>query len=300
MPKEYGDQRGTRRYNVRDFQLYWTPSGLLSFLSAGKQAKNKLPVVNFSVGGAQFLSAKDLPRGERVRIHLSGPILPDAMAVEAEVCWSRQIPRRSAYRVGVRFTTKASRQEKFQELEARLGDMTIRLRCAGCGTPFSVKKSFEGEAGRCPRCKAVVEVREEELLPELPEEKKTVEEKPGAAAPGPVASGGLSKAMTLFIRSTIPSRLHLELIQHFTKRPSGQVFGVSELAMLVSVPEPRVHATLKEMTARGVLKELGAKTFNYDPSPDAKRKIAELASLLGNPLRRSEVLAAVLACEKGK
>jgi hypothetical protein len=300
MARDYGDQRGTRRYNVRDFQLYWTPGGLLSFLSAGRQAKSKLPVINFSVGGAQFLSAKDLPKGERVRIYLSSPVSPEPMSVEAEVCWSRQLPRRSAYRVGVRFSSGASRsREKLQELEAKLGDMTIRLRCAGCGTPFSVKKSFEGEAGRCPRCKAVVEVRDDELLPELPEEKRASD---GSASSSvlPVAASGVSKPVTLFIRSAIPSRLHLQLIQHFAKRPAGQVAGVSELALLVSMPEPRVHSALREMAAQGILKEIGDKTFNYDPSPDAKRKIAELATLLTNPQRRTEVLGLVLEAEKAK
>ncbi|HOX05971.1 MAG TPA: PilZ domain-containing protein [Planctomycetota bacterium] len=301
MAKDYGDQRTSRRYNVRDFELYWTPGGLLSFLSAAKQAKNKLPVVNFSIGGAQFLSAKDMTQGERVRIHLVNPVLAEPMVLEAEICWSRQIPRRSAYRVGVRFTSDSSRnRDKLQELEAKLSGMTIRLRCAGCGTPFSVKKSFEGEAGRCPRCKAVVEVREEEILPELPEEKRAAEDKPGPAAARPVSGAGISKTIDGFIRTSVPSRLHLQLIQHFAKRPAGQVAGVSELAMLVTTPEPRVHAALREMVSQGILKELGAKTFNYDPSPEAKRKIAELATLLNNPQRRSEVLAVVLDAEKNK
>jgi phage FluMu protein Com len=299
MAKDYGDQRGTRRYNVRNFELYWTAGGLLSFLSASKQARNKLPVINFSVGGAQFLSAKDMTKGETVRIHLTNPALGEPIVLDAEVCWSRQLPRRSAYRVGVRFTTGSSRsRDKLQELEAKLSDMTIRLRCAGCGTPFSVKKSFEGEAGRCPRCKAVVEVHEDELLPELPEEKRASDDKAVVGAPVPVAGAGLSKTMSTFIRTVIPSRLHLQLIQHFAKRPAGQVAGVSELALVVTMPEPRVHQALREMAAQGILKEMGAKTFNYDPSPDAKRKIAELASLLSNPMRRSEVLAVVLDAEK--
>ena len=299
MAKDYGDQRGARRYNVRHFELYWTAGGLLSFLSAAKQGRNKLPVVNFSVGGAQFLSAKDMRKGETVRIHLTNPVLAEPIALDAEVCWSRQLPRRSAYRVGVRFTTGSSRsRDKLQELEAKLSDMTIRLRCAGCGTPFSVKKSFEGEAGRCPRCKAVVEVHEDEILPELPEEMHAAAEKSAGRAPGVPGGGSISPTINTFIRSALPSRLHLQLIQHFAKRPAGQVAGVSELALVVSMPEPRVNQALKDMTAQGILKEIGAKTFNYDPSPDAKRKIAELASLLNNPMRRSEVLAVVLDAEK--
>lgn len=298
MPGEHADQRGARRYNVRNFELYWTPSGILSFLSAPKQSKNKLPVINFSVGGAQFLSAKDFPKGDRVRIHLAGPMQAETVALDAEVCWCRQIPRRSAYRVGVRFTGSASKsRERLQEIEARLGEMVIRLRCAGCGTAFSVKKSFEGEAGRCPRCKAVIEVREEELLPELPEEKRVAEERPSPSQQAIVAPG-ISKPVANFIRAAIPSRLHLQLMQHFAKRPSGQVAGVSELALLVSMPEPRVHAALRDMAKQGILKELGAKTYNYDPSLDAKRRIAELASLLTNPGKRTEVLAVVLDAEK--
>jgi len=145
-----------------------------------------------------------------------------------------------------------------------------------------------------------VEVHEDEILPELPEEKRADDEKAGGrgAGAGGGAGGSLSPTINTFIRAAIPSRLHLQLIQHFAKRPAGQVAGVSELALVVTMPEPRVHQALKEMTAQGILKELGAKTFNYDPSPDAKRKIAELASLLNNPMRRSEVLAVVLDAEK--
>jgi len=298
MPGEHADQRGTRRYNVRSFELYWTPSGILSFLSAPRQSKNKLPVINFSVGGAQFLSAKAFPKGERVRIYMAGPTQAEPVALDAEVCWCRQIPRRTAYRIGVRFvTSSAKNRERLQEIEAKLGEMIIRLRCAGCGTAFSVKKSFEGEAGRCPRCKAVVEVRDEELLPELPEEKHAIAEQPTASQQA-IAVAGISRGMINFIRAAVPSRLHLQLAQHFAKRPTGQVAGVTELALLVSMPEPRVHAALRDMTAQGILKELGAKTYNYDPSADVKQRLAELATLFNNPGKRPEVLAVVLDAEK--
>jgi hypothetical protein len=293
------EHRSSRRYNVRNFELDWTAGGLFSFLGVGGQARSKLPVVNLSVGGAQFLSARDLPKGEKVRIQLFNPMLTEPLALDAEVCWSRQLPRRSAYRVGTRFTAGPPRsRDRLQELEARLSDMIIRLRCDGCGTPFSIKKGFEGQAGRCPKCKAIVEVRDDEVLPQLPGERRASEKHAAAGAPGPAVGAGLSRPIDAFIRSAIPSRLHLQLIQHFSKRPAGQVVGVSELAFVVSMPEPRVYAALKEMAAQGILKEIGAKTFNYDPCPDAKRKIAELASLLNNPVRRTEVLAVVLDAEK--
>jgi hypothetical protein len=299
MAKGRDEHRSARRYNVRNFQLDWTAGGLFSFLGVSGQGRNRLPVVNFSVGGAQFLSAKDLPRGERVRIHLFNPILTEPLALDAEVCWSRQLPRRSAYRVGARFTIGSPHsRDRLQELEARLSDMIIRLRCDGCGTPFSVKKHLEGRAGLCPKCKAIVEVREDEILPQLPEERRAADDKAAFGAPGPAVGVGLPKPIDAFLRSATPSRLHLHIIQHFSKRPAGQVVGVSELAFVVSMPEPRVYAALKEMAAQGILKEIGAKTFNYDPCPDAKRKIAELASLLNNPVRRSEVLAVVLDAEK--
>jgi predicted Zn finger-like uncharacterized protein len=297
MAKDLADQRGSRRYNVKDFELYCTPSGLLSFLG-GPKGGGKLPVVNLSVGGAQFLSVKEFKNGEHVRIHLSGPLQSEPVDLEGEVCWCRQIPRRAAHRVGVRFVSGASRgKDRLQELEAKLGDLTIRLRCPGCGTAFTVKKRHEGEAGRCPRCKAVIEVRDEEALPELPEEKRVaaVEERPSQQVLTPA---GISKGVVNFIRDTIPGRLHLDILQHFAKRPPGQLAGVSEMSLLVSMPEPRVHAAMRHLATRGILKELGAKTYNYDPGPDAKRRIAELATLMTNPAKRSEVLAVVLDAEK--
>jgi hypothetical protein len=66
------------------------------------------------------------------------------------------------------------------------------------------------------------------------------------------------------------------------------------------VEEKKVRAALRELVNRGVLKEIGVKTFNYDPVPAARKHLAELASSLSSPNKRSEVLAVVLESETGR
>lgn len=303
MASGSGDQRRAKRYNVKNFELHCFQGGVLSMLGAPRKI-GTLPVVNFSVGGAQFLSHREFASGDRVKVRLSGPMQAEPVELDGEICWCRQVPRRSAYRIGLRFVAPGvASQGRLHLLEAHLGELTIRLVCPGCGAAFAVRKRFEGQVGRCPKCRATVEVMDEELLPELPEEKQVFQEKARAEsrkvpAVSPLAPN-VNRVLAAFIATSISSRTHLEVIQHFAKRPAGQVAGVSELSMILTVPEPRMRAILRELAAQGILKEIGAKTFNYDPSPDAKRKIAELATLLANPSRRAEVLALVLEAEKG-
>jgi Zn-finger nucleic acid-binding protein len=219
------------------------------------------------------------------------------------VCWCRQVPRRTAFRIGVRFMAPGvANQGRLSLIEAYLSDLTIRLVCPGCGAAFSIKKRFEGQVGRCPKCRSTVEVLDQENLPELTEEKRASEEKAKAdSRRGPVKSSvapNVPTGLVAFIDTVLHSRMHMEIVQHFVKRPQGQVAGVAELAMLLTAAEPRMHAALRELASRGVLKEVGARAFCYDPSPEVKRRMAELATLMASPARRSEVLALVLEAEK--
>ena len=63
------DDRRNRRYNVRNFELFCSEGGFFASLLRQK-AGERLPVVNFSVGGAQFLSNKKFSEGQRLKIHL--------------------------------------------------------------------------------------------------------------------------------------------------------------------------------------------------------------------------------------
>lgn len=299
MVKAPSDQRRARRHNVKNFQLCCSQVGLLSFLSKAQES-DSLPVINISLGGAQFLSSKKFGNGQRLRIRLASALEPEPVTLEAEVRWCQQVPRRGAFRVGVQFVAPESpSRQRLQELEARLGELTIRLLCPGCGAAFSVKKRFEGSAGLCPKCKTSIEVCDEERLPELPTEKAASDasRRSRSAVPVPGAAG-LSPALSKFIRTAMPTRSHLDVVQHFARRPAGQVAGIGEISLTLALPEPKVHAIMKDLVASGVLKEIGVKTFNYDPLPEAKRCIAEVATLLTNPAKRSLVLALVLDAEK--
>jgi DNA-directed RNA polymerase subunit M/transcription elongation factor TFIIS/Tfp pilus assembly protein PilZ len=300
MAKTTKEERGTRRYNVRNFELYCSEGGFFSQLF-GQKRGNKLPVVNFSVGGAQFLADKKFTEGEKVRINLYVPATPEAVQIDAQVCWCQQVPRRGAFRVGVRFSSSArKRSGELQEIEAKIGSLTIRLLCPKCKSALSVKKKYEGSQARCPKCKTPISVADPESLPELVSEKKQsgVAPKDGSSARASYAS--LRPAFVHFLRSTIRSRMHLDVVKTFAKTERGQVAGSSELAVQFKVSERKMREALRELVNRGVLKEIGVKTFNYDPTPDVRRHLAELASSLGNAGKRSEVLAVVLEAEKKK
>ena len=48
---------------------------------------------------------------------------------------------------------------------------------------------------------------------------------------------------------------------------------------------------------RGVLKEIGIKTFNYDPAPGPMRDISDLLEALASAARRSEVMSLIIKTE---
>ncbi len=300
MAKKAKDERKARRYNVRNFELYCSSGGLFSQLFKPK-AGSKLPVVNFSVGGAQFLADRKFKDGEKLRINLTVPATPDALALDAKVCWCQQVPRRGAYRVGVKFRRSAQKSSgQLQEIEAKIGSLTIRLLCPQCKSSLSVKKKHEGSQARCPKCKTPIEVLEVETLPELGAEKAeaSAEKSEGAESKG--AYGNLRRPFVHFLRSTVTSRLHLDVIQTFAKTQRGQVAGSKDVAELLGISERKAREVLRELVTRGVLKEIGVKTFNYDPVPAARQYLAEMATALNSPAKRSEVLAVILKSEGKK
>jgi DNA-directed RNA polymerase subunit M/transcription elongation factor TFIIS len=298
MAQAHKDERRARRYNVRNFELYCSEGGLFAKLFRSKSSE-KLPVVNFSVGGAQFLSDKRFNEGKKLKIHLRVPTAPDPLPIDAQVCWCQQVPRRGAFRVGVQFA-KASGQseEALHQIEAKIGTLTIRVLCPKCKSALTVKKKYEGSQARCPKCKTPVKVWEPEKLPELDSEKKASTEEAAEKGEAKATYGHLRRPFVRFIKSTIPSRLHLDIVQHFAKSGRGQVAGSRDLATQLGVSEKKVRAALRELVNRGVIKEIGVKTFNYDPVPAARQHLAELATSLTSPGKRSEVLAVILESEK--
>jgi DNA-directed RNA polymerase subunit M/transcription elongation factor TFIIS len=204
--------------------------------------------------------------------------------------------------VGVRFGGSARKSaDRLHEIEAKIGSLTIKVICPQCKATLVVKKKHEGSQARCPKCRAPIDVREPEVLPELEAEKQAAQEH-RAAAEAAVGTSytSLSRPFVHFIRSTIRTRTHLGVIQHFTKGDRAQVAGTRELSMLLGVGERDIHEILRELVTRGVLKEIGVKTFNYDPVPAVRRHLAELATCLAAPEKRSEILAVILESEKKK
>ena len=298
MAKSQKDERSTRRYNVRSFELYCSEGGIFSQLFKTRSS-GRLPVVNFSVGGAQFLADKRFKEGEKLRINLSVPATAEPLPLDAQVRWCQQVPRRSAYRVGVKFSRSASRKGgKLQEIEARIASLTIRLLCPRCKSALSVKKKYEGSRARCPKCRTPVDVVEEEALPELESERGVASGGNSDGAGEKKGYGNLRKPFVHFLRSTIRSRLHLDVVQLFSRAERGKIAGSREVAEELGVSEREVREALRELVNRGILKEIGVKTFSYDPVPASRKHLAELASALKSADKRSRVLAVILEAEE--
>jgi len=298
-------ERHSPRHSVKGIRLNYSKGGLLSFLSKGS-AGQELPVVNVSTDGLQFLAGKAFAVGERLKIHVAGLAPGEPIDVECEVRWCRRVPRRAAHRVGVMFLAEdPGTHRRLEEVESGIEGQTMKLACPGCGVTVAVSRRHEGRSAKCPRCQAPMKLVPAEELPEIPEEQR-VRESSGvipAAQPGkgpaaaPAARSRLSAELNRFIRKTVRNRLHLELIQHFAGGEQHQVAGVKELSDRLKVPEKKVQLALRELVLRGVLKEIGIKTFNYDPAPGPMRDISDLLEALASAARRSEVMSLIIKTE---
>jgi hypothetical protein len=292
------DERRARRYNVRDFELCCAQHSLLAALFR-TQKKGVLPVVNFSVSGAQFLSDRRFSAGEKLRVEMRVPGSDDTVAVGAQVRWCQQVPRRGAFRVGVEFLRVGGTDlMRLKAIEAELCSTVIRVVCQNCRSALSVKKQYEGGTAHCPRCKSPISVAEPEFLPELATEKRA-DDSAGSLQQSAAERrrARLSGAFALFLQTTIRSRLHLDIVQAFAKGERTHVMGVAALTKQLDVGEDRLRLALRDLVSRGVLREIGVKTFNYDPIPSMRKHLAELASALASPDKRSEVLAVILENE---
>jgi len=291
---EGNDSRKSRRYNVKDLEVFCTEKSLLSAIFQ-KKGKNSLPVINFSMGGAQFLSKKALERGSRVRISLARAG-DERVTLDAEVCWCQQIPRRSAFLIGVEFDEKKSTgNEKLLEIEADIGSITLRLVCPKCKSALGVKKRYEGSKAFCPKCNAPILVRDDERLPELEGESRKITKavkKDTEVLPTPEECGDLNREFVYFLKNVIRSQIHLEVIQKLAKKRMGMTTTISELSLETNHSRKRLEHVLVTLVKKSVVKQYGNK-FKYDPSTECKRQLAELAGALATPSKCVSVLALI-------
>jgi DNA-directed RNA polymerase subunit M/transcription elongation factor TFIIS len=301
--------RHTRRHNVSDFKLSYAKSSFFSFLSKSG-SKQDLPVVNLNSEGLQFLSDKSFKRGDRLKLSLAHPGEKNGVEVQAEVRWCRQVPRRNAYRVGVLFRDPDSEAEnRLKNLEEQIHCLTISAVCQGCSQVLAVSKEHEGKRVQCPHCATKFTLHDTEVLPKIESEHI----KPAKTQEDPVDSddadfqGPFNKSrgtianvpldLSRFIHRAVKGRLYLDLIKHFASRKENQVCGVAELGKRFNVTEKRVTRVLRHLVGRGVLKEIGIKTYSYSPIPGPVELIPRMLTALKNPNQHTAILSAILESE---
>ncbi|MBN2712243.1 MAG: PilZ domain-containing protein [Planctomycetes bacterium] len=95
------ERRRELRFRVNDCMLKCSRDSLLSFLK--KPDNHTLPVVNLSMGGVEFLCKEHIHRGKKVTLHIDVPAFDEVLDFKGEVRWTRDVPDKDMYRLGVKF-----------------------------------------------------------------------------------------------------------------------------------------------------------------------------------------------------
>lgn len=95
----------------------------------------------------------------------------------------------------------------------------------------------------------------------------------------------------------IPGRMAVEIVEFFIMRKIN-VSEAASIAEAIGAKEKVVYKICKEMVARGVLKELGAGTFNYGPSLELDGQIRGFLKEWHMPNKQPRLLAMLLAVER--
>jgi hypothetical protein len=128
------DRRRSERFPIRDSRVAFKKSGLFSFLNNTLTVDNYL--VNISQHGAQFLAGDYVPPGATLVLQVDVPMFLGGLCFKAQVVWSIKLPRKKAYRVGVKFL-KTDR-ETAQRLETLRKDVFFRTTKNHAGRPAKV------------------------------------------------------------------------------------------------------------------------------------------------------------------
>ena len=111
------ERRRQTRFKVKACFLKCSEAGLLSFLK--KPGGDPLPVLNLSTGGVEFATTRDLKPGRKLRISMEVPAFGELLKFSAEVRWTKAVPHRKLFRVGVKFArVDGETAKKLRDLEA--------------------------------------------------------------------------------------------------------------------------------------------------------------------------------------
>ncbi len=93
-----------------------------------------------------------------------------------------------------------------------------------------------------------------------------------------------------FVRNHLRGRLAAGIVVFFHTKHSD-VAHVREIAVELGQPPRLVKRKLLELASRGVLKQVGADTFNYAPTPEVKEQMGAFLEEWRDPGRRSRLMA---------
>ncbi len=106
----------------------------------------------------------------------------------------------------------------------------------------------------------------------------------------------LSDAHKRFMRHTMSSRLHFQIMRHIYDHKSETIIP-KEMASMFGEKERKIRKLLKELAKYGILTEMGREVYNYNPSGDEKKMIRELMAYFNTTEGHSKIMSYILSLE---
>lgn len=137
---------------------------------------------------------------------------------------------------------------------------------------------------------------------EVVEPDSTDESKPSAASAFEEAAKKTSTIQSLtvahkrFMRHTMSSRLHFQIMRHIYDHKSEAIVP-KEIAHMFGEKERKIRKLLKELAKYGILTEMGKEVYNYNPGQDEKKMIRELMAYFNTTEGHSKIMSYILALE---
>jgi anti-anti-sigma factor len=99
-----------------------------------------------------------------------------------------------------------------------------------------------------------------------------------------------------FIEAVAKSRMHLRVLQLLESKRL-EIISPDALAQATGESEEPVLAVIKDLAALAILREVGARTWNYAPNPERTKEIRQFLDLWNSPRYHSSILAKLLKRE---
>jgi anti-anti-sigma factor len=99
-----------------------------------------------------------------------------------------------------------------------------------------------------------------------------------------------------FTEGVAKSRLHLRILQLLESKRL-EIISPAALNQATGESEEKVLAVIKDLVGLAILREVGARTWNYNPSPERGKEIRLFLDLWNSPRYHSTILAKLLKRE---